>query len=903
MAKKTNIIGGSEYLPDAGDLAKKDGKEAHQQSLEEVKAISKHFKERLALALDSSVEPNSSPTVELRENLKTINDRDSRYGILSNVIARKTGQLSQEYGPTPAINQFYLHLKLESFVHQMASRGLLKISDHRLVLDEKLRDRKNVKIFLAYLSEIQTYIYRLNEEQIPEYGDVERDIFLSGLNALYDIRDVEGNPVNLHAFLNLREKYKFTDNERINNFKARLLEKKALRLSLDGTRDRIPLADVNKSIDPKNGYLCVLDESGEFYRKITSQEAFRMAGMRGGVLKMLEGLFDTSLDFRRSDITQQKYVYRSLTDLFRTPLVQRKNYTLPSEEFIPSGGDEPVKIDCTQDDFITLSPDYSVLRMKRFGQKQYILLQHLDDADLNEFQLGAIAKHNATTISAIQSKSRLKMFDITDFVPVRSDETPQQYARKVIKFSDIDNLTNLYRQLFDLAGFELQQFPLEQQLGFAVFYQSSEPEQRLKIHGYLKSLHTSFFKAFQLCNHQLNLGQEIISIAEKHGEKARGLLVYISSILDIDRNKAKLLGHSEEMNQAKFYTVVAKKAEGFIRDAAKLPPGANLEQFISEAEQYHLPVITQGAEFAAKAQKEVREIVPMAELAKVLDQTELTNLPAGSLVKSTSPDRLFDPSNYTNPDLFNHRDAAMVVENLHRAYAKIDPEWLIYLRNNILKDLANSDVTFVTIRDKKDKRLLGLVKTRPDGSEAKEYYIGTMYVDKAYQSQYNFGDYLQFMAENNIPDHKPYWGSAAVSNPAISRHIDHAGATASAIVFEGDEQHQSKELFKLNFRKNPLWKTKNPRLFPKEKIVSIADDKKQLESEYVQNVKVLKTAALPAGEKELINLVQPYFQDGWHITRYFQAESTSEKGKQCLYLALERLNSDQSNLPSSQKAA
>lgn len=903
MVRKTNIINDSNILPDEERPSNDNSKETHQQSPEEVRAISQHFKERLKLALDNSVEPTASPIAELKESLKTIEGRNSSYNVLSNIIARKTNQLSQEYTATPAINQFHLRYKLESFVHQMASRGLLKISGHVLFLDEKIKDRKNVKTFLAALSHIHTDIYNLNEEDKPDYANAERDILLSGLSALYEIRDSKGQAVNLHEFLNLRENYKFTGNERVNNLREGLLQRKALRLSLHGRNDRISLADVDKNIDPQNGYLCILDESGQFYRKITSYEIFSMAGMSQGNPDDLEMFYGESLGLRRSDISQQKYAYKSLTDKFRSPIVRQKFYTLPSREFTPAGSDEPVKIDCTKDGFITLSPDYSVLRMERFGQKQYLLLQHLEDSDLNDFQRAALTKYSGANVPVNQAESRLRLFDITDFIPVRSDETPQQYAKKVLKFSDLDNLTNLYRQLFDIAGFELQQFPLGQQLGFAVFYQSSSAEQRSKIHGYLKSLGANFFKAFQLCNHQLNLGQEIMSIAEKHGDKAKDLLVYISSILDIDRNKSKLLGHVEEMNQSKFHTIVAKKAEGFIRDAAKLPVGADLEKFISEAEQYHLPVIAQGAEFAAKIQKEVKETVPMAELAKVLDQTVLTNLPAGSLVKSTDPDRLFDPDNYTNPDLFNHRDAAMVAENLQRAYAKIDPEWLIYLRNNILKDLANPNVTFVTIRDKKDKRLLGLVKTRPDGSEGKEYYIGTMYVDKAYQSQYNFGDYLQFMAENNIPDRKPYWGSAAVSNPAISRHIDHAGATASAIVFEGDEKHHSKELFKLNFRKNPNWKTKNHRLFPKDKIIAIADGKKQLESEYSETIKVLKTSTLPAGEKDLINLVQPYFQTGWHITRYFQSESGLEKGKQYLYLALEKLDSKQSGQPSDQKAA
>jgi hypothetical protein len=322
-----------------------------------------------------------------------------------------------------------------------------------------------------------------------------------------------------------------------------------------------------------------------------------------------------------------------------------------------------------------------------------------------------------------------------------------------------------------------------------------------------------------------------------------------------------------------------------------------------DSEQYHLPVIATGAEFASKAQKEVKVPLSAAELAKALLNTNIENLPAGELVESIDPIRLFDPKNYIHPELFNENDARMIAENLDRAYSKIDPEWLIYLKTNILKDLNNPTVTFVAIRDKLTKRLLGVAKTRPADAEGSEYYIGTMYVDKAFQSQYNFGDYLQSMAENNIPDNLPYWGSAAVSNPAISRHIDHAGATASAIVFEGDEKHHSKELFKLNFRKNPNWKTKNHRLFPKDKIVSIADGKKQLESEYGETVKILKTSILPAGERELINLVQPYFQDGWHITRYFQAESASEKGKPYLYLALEKLQTDQSDLPSSQRAA
>lgn len=904
MARKPNNINDSNHLINAENASNDNSKESYQQlPKEEVAAISQHFRDRLRLALDNSVESNSVSVSELRERLDSADRLMPTFDRVSLNMSQKAGKLSEEQGATPSINQFYLRLKLESLVHALATRGLLKISNNVLVLDEKLRARDNVKVFLRGLSRLYEDMYALNKQVRHVYGDKERDILLSGLTTLYEIRDADGRPVDLHTFLDLREKYKLTTSDKRVKFKEALVKHKALRLSMLGRADRIPVDEADRRIDPKNGYLCVLDESGQFYRKITDHEVYKLASIRFDNPHEIEDFYDESVGLRRSDIAHQKYAYRSLTEKFRTPLVRKKNYTLPSGEFIPVGSDEAIKIDYKQDGFITLSPDYSVLRMERFGKKQYLLLQHLDDQDLSDLQRESIAKHNATTIPASQSESRLKIFDITDFVPVRSDETPQQYAKKVIKFSDLDNLTDLYRQLFDATGFELQQFPLEQQLGFVVFYLSSSAEQKLKIHGYLKLLGDNFFKAFQLCNHQLNLGQEVISIAEKHGEKARNLLIYIGSILDIDKNKSRLLGHIDEMNQSKFHTVVAKKAESFIRDAAKLPPGADLEKFISEAEQYHLPVITQGAEFAAKVQKEVREIVPMSELARVLDQTELTNLTAGSLVKSTNPERLFDPDNYTNPDLFNHRDAAMVAENLQRAYAKIDPEWLIYLRNNLLKDLANPDVKFVTIRDKKDKRLLGLVKTRPDGSEGNEYYIGTMYVDKAYQSQYNFGDYLQFMAENNIPDHKPYWGSAAVSNPAISRHIDHAGATASAIVFEGDEKHRSKELFKLNFRKNPNWKTKNHRLFPKDKIVSIADGKKQLESEYGETVKILKTSILPAGERELINLVQPYFQDGWHITRYFQAESVLEKGKSYLYLALEKLQTEQSDLPSSQRAA
>lgn len=70
--------------------------------------------------------------------------------------------------------------------------------------------------------------------------------------------------------------------------------------------------------------------------------------------------------------------------------------------------------------------------------------------------------------------------------------------------------------------------------------------------------------------------------------------------------------------------------------------------------------------------------------------------------------------------------------------------------------------------------------------------------------------------------------------------------------------------------------------------MEIADGKRKLEEEYRDKIKIVKTVPLPAGESALVSLSKPYFDQGWHITRYFESTSSTESGKKYLYLAFEK---------------
>lgn len=664
-----------------------------------------------------------------------------------------------------------------------------------------------------------------------------------------------------------------------------LASKSPKRLLLKSRSEIVPQAIADSRVDAENGYLCLYDRAVQAYRKVTFDEIEDVLSLRPPDLYQL--LRDPAADLRRSDIAPFSYEARPLGAKNKTHLVNQLIYYFPTAGFTVGDSGESLTVNPELDRFVTLSTDYCSLRVERDGVKQHYLLRTIIPDELTPVQKQSIQKHKMAVVSTTETASRLKPFDVTEFVNPRSNETPQQYARKVIKYADLDNLTRLYRHLLDQAGFELQDYTLKQQLAFAVFYQSQSVESRQKIHYYLQTLGAPFFIAFQACEQQFSNGEEVLHIAEKHGAAALPIFSQLMEIFGLVDKKSNLIANAHTLDQTKFYTAVTNRAASLVKEVAALPVGTDFSDYLQKSKQFDTEVILRGAELAAKSTLARPQVRSTDELNQILQGAQVKVVPAGQLVRNNHPSQLFQASNYPQPKLFSIEDVQMIVDNLRKSYAHLDPDWLAYLTDNITRDLSNPQVTFITIRDKQNK-LIGLVKTKPDSAHPGEYYIGTMYVNSEYQKDFGLGDYLQQIAENNLPPNAPYWGSAAVANPAVSRHIEHAGATASEIVFEGDENHRSKELFKLNFRRDARFVSKNTASLSKEKIVAIAEGREQLDKPSPKHtIAIRQITAQPLDQKALVELSQEYFTKGYHLTRFFSAPSPKHRG-QSLYLVFEK---------------
>jgi hypothetical protein len=782
-----------------------------------------------------------------------------------------------------------------------------------LVIDtEKLKNNKEEK------RKFQKVLYHfgdpLLDKKEQEASNISELVFRS-LKSHIKVVDQNGDDFDYDLFVIKQHQKKPVRlgnrfEESLNEF---LKEKKARRLWLKYPGEELGEDEAASRIDDEQGFLCLFDEERKIYRKISTkilgENSLQVFNAKGNAK---EGgrhteLFDNpEVDLRRSDLERLNFLPRLLGPKNATPLINNIRYNFPMSEFTLPATGEKIKIDPARDTFLKLSDDYAALIINRGSVTTPYLLTLATKQQLEQEMLHRerLQKMHMTWLSAEETREKLSEWDITQFMPPRSNESPQQYAKRVGQCDDINKIIGSYRVLIDEADFDLQKYDLKKQLLFAAYHASARPGQKKNLYQLLRSYGGDFFNAFEACEFGLGMGDTIVKIAETHREKAIPIFKQFSDIMKIFEQKEDILkqlkknsaGLGQKFDETRFYTAIVQRGTDLLNAIASKKAGEDLGAFVEEARQYHTDVILYGAQMASIAM--TTRQVPLAPEAinNILSNVKIEVVEGGGLVGNIGRENMKDPGNYKDPKKFSKKDYETVAANLKIAYQKIDPGWLEYLTDNIPKDLNNPKVKFVFLRNRETGALVGLIKNKPDPEEPGAYYFGTLYVNSEFQKGFGIGEYLQKVAESIIPENAKIVATVAAANPAMERHIDNYDGIGTAIVKEGDDKHSSRELVKLAWRSSQIFITKNKQYFTREIIKSVAEGKKKL-GEVMEGlsdpgrIRIHKLNTASENNREFLAMSRKYFSEGYTLTRVFYEKKDGKPDLGRTYLVFEKGNS------------
>jgi len=376
----------------------------------------------------------------------------------------------------------------------------------------------------------------------------------------------------------------------------------------------------------------------------------------------------------------------------------------------------------------------------------------------------------------------------------------------------------------------------------------------------------------------LEMGDDILTIAKKQEpEEVRELLAHfvdITEILGEQASKADLL------NKSVFRAKVVERGGELLHSAAALKPEEDLRDLLTKTEKYHTDVIAWGALFRAALVDEMGEMRSPEELEQILGNIEVDVLSAGDLVTRDEGGVLQFP----HPEKFNEEDYAMIESNLELAYEDIDPGWLKYLKANIERDLQDSGVTFILIRNEEGE-LVGVDKTKPLNEEKTVWYNGTLYVEPAYQKGFSLGNYLREMAATVRPEGVIVQAVVAKNNPIMEVSIESAGGIITGTTIETDGTHSSDTLFQIEYGRLEGIAS---RALSREDIVSKASlGGKVIDGE--GRMIACKINAHRGEDEDFVRDAQNYFSQGFALTRmFFESESDMRQG----YVVFEDLRAE-----------
>lgn len=675
---------------------------------------------------------------------------------------------------------------------------------------------------------------------------------------------------------------KISSKEKIEGFADFLKKHKAVRLRLESPEEKISDEQMKNRRDDEYGFLCVYDEKQQCYRKISTD--FIRHNFAQFQTNLYQQLYDNpEVDLRPSDLGVPDFVPRRLNGKGRTPTINSVGYTFPTTEFQVGATGERIKINPETDRFLKLSDEYAALIVNRpNGTRAYQLkLGSKKEMEQDPVHQARFKQYKLSILSAGATIERLTEWDITPFIPPRSNESPQEYARRIARCGDINRFLGIYRELIDGAQFNLQNYDLKKQLLFANYYANLKPDLKQELQELLREHGESFFNAFQACEFGLGMGDTVVKIAKTHGEAAMPIFSQFEELMSILGKKEELqkrAGASPgSFDETKYYTVVVKRGADLLKAVAGKKAGEDLSQFVKEAGQYRADVVAFGAQLAAVAT--TTKTVPTSPevINEALSDVRVDELKAGDIVKKGSRLAMQSSKNYLHPERFNEKDYKMIVENLEQAYGDIDPGWLQHLIDNIPNDLNNPKVTFLLVKNKEGD-LVGVIKRKKEADD--KYYFGTMYVEPEYQKGFGIGQYLDSYMKQGLPENAVMEGTVAAANTAAARHIDAVGYVGNRITTEGEGKKKSQPLINLDLNPRYPFETKNRKAFSEEKIKEYHAQNKAL-----NGVRILLKDTSDKNVEAYTKELDEFFSQGYCLTRFFYADGRSQEQT---YLVLEK---------------
>ena len=446
----------------------------------------------------------------------------------------------------------------------------------------------------------------------------------------------------------------------------------------------------------------------------------------------------------------------------------------------------------------------------------------------------------------------------------------------------------------------IREIPLRSQIQFLKYLSSRDRTQFNKLRKVLQKNpdHTSdILGAFLVCGNDSGLGDEILALASR--PEAQEVFALVSSVLRIIDEKQALFNEINSESETgkskaeqKIALAVLRRTIELIQEVNKLPPGQDLVAYLHSAKAYQKETVAWGALFSAYVEAQKGRETNSQEFAEVFKDISVDILPCGNLVKSKERAEMIKFENYNNPKSFNEKDYGMLVTNLRKAYTDIDPEWLEYLVDNIPHDLNNSHVQFVLVRDARDNRVVGMCKIKPD-SEDGTYYFGTHYVNEEFQKGFGIGNYLQQIAQSQIPEGSKIVATVAVANPAMERHIEAHNGVGNKIVYESDAEHKSKELIKFTWNHQLKLASKDNHKYSQAMLKAVIEKGQGSGRPDVvhgpgANMISMKCDTSPTNNQDFLEKSRQYFSKGYVLSRIFYNQKRGKPDLSQTYAVFEK---------------
>lgn len=844
-----------------------------------------HFKKRISALLETVTSPDIQAH-QSYQRMRTAVEKSADYSALQHSLTQHLKILSDDLELNQDLDLLRFKWKVEQFVHALVEQELATLRQEQLVFDRRKITKASYKDKFTDLLYIYYNAYWQNQPGQKEADkQAQRAFFLNGLEFIYDIRDENGKKLQLTETLGLQFRTEKNAQEKFDALKQQLNNLRARRLSLKYPREIVPERDLENRTDEENGYLCVHDQFKGGWRKVTFEEITGWLGL-GQVSSRLQELIDHPANtlLRRSDVTHMHYDKRPLGQNNNSPLIDKIRYRFPPT--INLDEDTTLPVNETSTHFVNLSPDYAAIEVRHGPHTSIQLLEKLKPSALTDQQRQAITRYNLAEAGQEQTRNLLTDYDVTMFLPPHAKETPEQYARRVMRTASLNDLINLYKSIYDRSGFELQSQPLKQQLLFASFYFSRSRSEQQTINQVLKQSGELFFKTFVACERDLEAGNDIMEIAGRFGDRAKEVFLRFEELLRLQPTDAAPVTAEE----TEYYTVILRRAAAFIQAVARLPKGSKIEEFLEKEDRFRPETVRAGASFAAKTQYTKEEVRPIEEINSLLSDMHIDIIEAGpqKLIKDPSPEAMQNPNNYLQPEMFGPADFQFLCREFHNTYSRIAPDAIKFLINHVGEDLLDPTVKFITIRDRQ-KNLRAIIKYKPDRQKKKEYYFGTMMIDQGYQRDFRLGDTIQKLAESKLPEGYTWWGEVLSRNPALERHIETGGAVADWLTpLEIETGVSTGALLNIHFMQRERFTTKNPRKFSRSEVKRLcAANEANLRKLAGLTANFYRIPALPAGEEEMLRICQNNFQQGMFLTRFFQDKKRKDSTG-WLYLVFER---------------